>query len=696
MPEQPYWSSPQMPYDQRRNLYLEYCAAQSVPGRTGFFSQIARLELGREAVDEDSILEGIAFVDSRQDCCDFAVAGLLRIFYKYHDSPLISRDLIARIEDCLLRFKYWWDEPAGDNHRCYWTENHQIIFHADELLAGQLFKERTFQNDAKDGAYHMEHALHLIWRWFDFRARFGFSEWLSNCYFEEDLLALVNLYDFAEDKELRRLAGVTIDLILFEMALHTYRGVMGCTHGRTYTRLIKGGRGEDASSTTKLMLGMGLYNKPAALGTIQLATSAYRCPPIIEAIAQDLDAPQLFKERHSFNMEDAEGFGLSFDSIEDGYLYWSVQDYTHEKVAALSQRIEELYNMKVETYEPRYEQMRAGQVAKFGRVVDPNLDVHALTEVHVQTYRTPHYMLSCAQDYRPGKPGYQQHIWQATLGIDAVVFTNHPGSLNEISRPNYWAGNGILPRAAQHENVLVCLHSILPNDAYLFSHAYFPRDEFDEVVEQGALDLRPQRGGLSGVVRAAPLPLAGERSGKGGGSARRCPGYGLGVRNGRPGAVGQFRTFHRGGMRGADRVWGLQVDYHSPTQGRVVFGWEGDLEVAGQKVALHNYSALRQSLLPGAFSGPETDDPARHGRIGHWIFIEGCYRQTKDLVQVMEKSLPGIIRRIISYPLQFAAPAPRGIRYPRYPGCGRADFRGNHPGNCRSKENSGRTLLSSF
>jgi len=587
MTDQPYWPIPQQPYDQRRMLYLEYCAAQSVAGRTGFFSQIARLELGRDPVDEDPILEGIAFVDSRQDCCDFAVGGLLRIFYKYHDSPLISRGLIARIEECLLQFKYWWDEPAGDNRRCYWTENHQIIFHTDELLAGQLFKERSFQNDGKDGAYHMEHALHLIRRWFDFRVRFGFSEWLSNCYFEEDLLALVNLFDFAEQEDVRRLAGLTIDLILFEMALHTYRGVMGCTHGRTYTRLIKGGRGEDSSSTAKLMLGMGLYNKAAALGTVPLATSAYRCPAIIEAIAQDLSAPQLFKERHSFNMEDAEAHGLSFDSIEDGYLYWSVQDYTHEKVAALSQRIEDLYNMKVETYEPRYQQMRKAQIAKFGRVVDPNLDVHALTEVHVQTYRTPQYMLSCAQDYRAGKPGYQQHIWQATLGIDAVVFTNHPGSLNETSRPNFWAGNGILPRAAQHENVLVCLHSILADDAYPFSHAYFPREAFDEVVERNHWICARRGEGYLGLYVQRPYRWLENEAGR--------------VEEVRVDALdaiwvcemgdqaqwGSFERFTAAVCGAKIACSGLQVEYHSPTQGQVVFSWEGDLEVAGQVILLH-------------------------------------------------------------------------------------------------------------
>ena len=39
------------------------------------------------------------------------------------------------------------------------------------------------------------------------------------------------------------------------------------------------------------------------------------------------------------------------------------------------------------------------------------------------TYKTPDYMLCSAQDWLPGELGYQQHIWQATLGPDAVVFS---------------------------------------------------------------------------------------------------------------------------------------------------------------------------------------------------------------------------------------------------------------------------------
>ncbi len=192
-------------------------------------------------MDEGPIREALAFVDSRKDCVDFTIAGLLRIIYRYDQSPNIATGLIADIETCLLGFKYWWDEP-GDNRRCYHTENHQILFHSDELLLGQRLRDRPFTNDGRNGRAHMAHGLRLTRRWLDHRARFGYSEWLSNCYFEEDLLALLNLYDFAEDEGVRRQAKAQIDVLLFEMALHTYRGIFGATAMRTYPRLIKGAR----------------------------------------------------------------------------------------------------------------------------------------------------------------------------------------------------------------------------------------------------------------------------------------------------------------------------------------------------------------------------------------------------------------------------------------------------------------------
>ena len=47
------------------------------------------------------------------------------------------------------------------------------------------------------------------------------------------------------------------------------------------------------------------------------------------------------------------------------------------------------------------------------------------------TYKTPDYILSSLQAHRPGQPGDQEMAWRATLGAEAIVFANHPGSSSE-------------------------------------------------------------------------------------------------------------------------------------------------------------------------------------------------------------------------------------------------------------------------
>ncbi len=97
------------------------------------------------------------------------------------------------------------------------------------------------------------------------------------------------------------------------------------------------------------------------------------------------------------------------------------------------------------------------------------------------TYKTPDYMLAAAQDYHPGQPGGEEHIWQATLGPGATVFVNHPGcaSLDDTHRPNFWRGNVVLPRVAQWQDALTALYQVPEDDWMGYTHAYFPVHAFD-------------------------------------------------------------------------------------------------------------------------------------------------------------------------------------------------------------------------
>ena len=383
---------------------------------TNVFSEIAKMALGYWAdVKTDVVMQTMDGINQRKDCSDFYLVGLLGMLIRYGRDPQFPESLKQPLEDGVLNFKYWMDEP-GQDAMCYWSENHQILFHACEVLAGQLYPERVFTNAKQTGKWHREKGERLALSWLQKRGAGGFREWDSNCYFEEDLLALSHLADLAETPAVYDLATVIMDKLFFTMAVNSYKGVFGSTHGRAYTEHVRGARGESTSGVSRLFWGMGAFNQKI-LATVSLACmTSYGFPLILGDIAAHLPDEMWNREQHAGKLV------MECDT--------EVGEWNVNKV----------------------------------------------------TYKTPDYMLCSAQDYRAGEPGYQQHIWQATLGPDAVIFVTHPSCINQENshRPGFWHGNVILPRVAQWKEVLIAVHNIPANDWLGFTHAYFPAWAFDE------------------------------------------------------------------------------------------------------------------------------------------------------------------------------------------------------------------------
>lgn len=415
---------------ERRDEALQDAARRNV----NVFSEIAKMALGQwSKLRMDVIAEAIENINRRADCSDFYLVGLLGMLMRYADDPSFPKELEFTLADCMMNFKYWMDEP-GEDAMCYWSENHQILFHTCEVLAGQLYPDRLFSNANQTGAWHRSKGERLALAWLHKRATGGFREWDSNTYFEEDVLALTHLADLAESVEVAEMATVVLDKLLFTLAVNSYQGVFGSTHGRTYTPYIRGGRFEPTAGISRLAWGMGVFND-RILGSVSLACAqTYELPGIIAAIALDQPAEMWNRERHAGEMEEATDCATGA---------W---------------------------------------------------------EVNKVTYKTPDYMLASAQSYRPGEAGYQQHIWQATMGPDAVVFVTHPACSNDDNshRPNFWHGNAILPRVAQWKDVLLAVHHLPEDDWMGFTHAYFPMAAFDEaVVEDGWAMARKGQGYLA-------------------------------------------------------------------------------------------------------------------------------------------------------------------------------------------------------
>ena len=274
---------------ERRRLVLEHFATHAEGTRRTIWAQVARYALGRyDEIEEEAIRETCQFIAARKDCSDFIIQGLLRLMYWEREAPKLSPEIRALMKDTVLGFKYWVDEP-GDTVMYMGSENHRLLFHVAEWLAGQLFPTEEFTNSHQRGLYHATKGRMYITEWLRQRGRFGFDEWHSNSYYPVNIAPLINIYDFAirEDYKLRQMARAVLDYMFFNLAADTFHGVFGTTHGRSYGVNIKYPDCEGTAATCWLLYGEGSLWGGSGMAAVSVASSSYELPQIFARIAED-------------------------------------------------------------------------------------------------------------------------------------------------------------------------------------------------------------------------------------------------------------------------------------------------------------------------------------------------------------------------------------------------------------------------
>jgi len=162
----------------------------------GIYAEVVRLTQGVKP-NEGAIRGPLRGLNARPDCADFSLPAILNIFYRYSDSGLLSKSLVAEGKKAILNFKYWpdeladfkWkktpqmdskyifellndDDPSNDaealSHQaefdkvdkidgmCYWSENHYILFSSGGYLAGQLYPDEIFTASGQTGTQKMK------------------------------------------------------------------------------------------------------------------------------------------------------------------------------------------------------------------------------------------------------------------------------------------------------------------------------------------------------------------------------------------------------------------------------------------------------------------------------------------------------------------------------------------------------------
>jgi hypothetical protein len=607
-------------YEDRRQAFFDFVLrCPPVGGFKAAFYELVRLHQGQKP-DEAVFNASLDYIAERKDCSDFILHAILRLLYQFSDHNSVSAGLLERSRQVVLGFKYWPDEPGLDS-MCTWTENHQALFASAAYLAGQLFPDEVFTNDGLTGRQKM--AIHhpRLLRWLELRFRTGFSEWLSHVYYDEDLTALASLVDFSQDDGLRSRSEMVIDLILADMALHSFKGIFGSTHGRSYEPAKKWSPREGTASTHKLLFGTGNFSNADNMSAACLTLSPnYRLPQVLYDIANDEEQPEtITRQRMGIRLEDASRWGLSFESLEDGMVYLSLEAYTHPLTIPLVMRMFDSYNWWQNSFFAPFHPYRRflntlrwmRLLPVLARLAEKDVTRNTRTEVNIYTYRTPDGMLSSAQDHRPGYGGDQQHVWQATLGPGAVCFTTHPARHSDAS-PGYWTGSGSLPRVGQVRNVLVAIYDIDTRPGLylthrmLFTHAWLPRERFDQVLEKdGWIFAKKDRGYLA--LRSQNPYHWQEHEGDDQGREVIVPGK----RNvwiceiGRELLDGPFDEFITRITAASLQFDDRSTAYHSPSVGLVEFGWIGPLRVNGEAFSLKNYPRYDSPYGGGHFPAEE-------------------------------------------------------------------------------------------
>lgn len=598
--------------------------------------EAAKLELERLGEPTDpltlaSFENVLAFIKARKDCCDFAQAVALRILYRYPDSKLLPEELRQRMLLSVQNDKYWMDEP-GTAGGCYFTENHQILFHSNEYLAGQLLEDAIFPNNGETGLWHKRHAEKMLLRWMDWRITFSFSEWNSSCYYAEDMIALMNLHDYAKDATIQKKASDLITLILFHIQLNSFQNDLGGTQGRVTYPIATNPEMQYVGAVFYVLWGKGEIPQHYHYFQAFLTTTEYQLPAVLQQIGWDQREETENFERHSLNVEEARMYGVDPGHLDDLMFFWGAQMFNHRDVvkASLAYCPEHYFMYSLcKAYDEHYRLYEQAGVS-----YHPNPDPTACSQVNIYTYKTPEYMLGCAQQYKHGSHAYQQQIWKASLGGKAVVYTTHPGASYTLGRPNYWLGDGTLPKAMAYKNVLVALYHIRPDLAYypqypqLYTHAYFPCAQFEQVDQQANWTF-----GKKGEAYVALCSFQPARWLELTADTRLpeewfdgCPNpelsgqYDLAARGhnnvwicelGNSEQFGSYEAFVDQITKASFKGNALKMEYHSPTQGVIQFGWNEPFQVNGNLISLGNYPRFENPYCSAKFG--ETSLNIRHG-----------------------------------------------------------------------------------
>jgi len=450
---------------------------------------------GASSMDWSRLDGTLKYIEGEYDCADFRMVNLLRILYEFGDR--IPDSYKAKIEEVLFNFRYWWDEP-GENSMCYWSENHQALFASAEYLIGQLYPDSIFHSSGLTGQEHMKKARIRLLDWLEMRWNYGFIEYYSEVYYNEDIGALINVIDFAGDQELVIKSQMLMDLLFYDVASQNIHTMLSSVSGRAYEGNRKGGPGSRLGGLTSYFWGDGQPPGPGMVYGISVSQN-YELPPVLKAIALD-SSEVIIKQSNGLDISELKQEGYYGTDNRSMMMQWGMECFTNREIIRNSLSHMRSCNMFSNDFIADFKMLDYSLMRwlhlepVIHRIIKPQTDGVAIQKGNTYSYKTNDYSMHTVQSHHPGTYGDQQHVFGLNMKNHFSVFHNHPALEKDMKHqsPNYWVGYGHFPHSVQDKNVNLSIYNIPEKKAIMeldlldYTRAYFPVSLFDTAFIDGS------------------------------------------------------------------------------------------------------------------------------------------------------------------------------------------------------------------
>jgi len=446
---------------------------------------------GKVDIDWNRLDGTLDYISREYDCADFRLVNLIRILYEYEQEiPPIT---LSKIKEVLFNFRYWWDQP-GENSMCYWSENHQILFASAEYLIGQKFATVTFHASGLTGAQHAEKAKKRILDWLEMRWNYGFTEFYSGVYYKEDIGAMINLIDFAEDKEISEKTKIIMDVLFYDIATQNIKTMFITASGRAYEGNRKGNNSSDVGGLTNYFWGDGGEIRSGMMYGM-MTTENYSLPEVLVDIARDT-SNVVIRQSNGMDLIELSDEGYFGTSDRSMMMQWGMEAFTNPMIVRNTlahMRSTKMFSndflkdMKVLDF-TLFKWLRLEPLIV--KMINPQSNGVAIQKGNTYTYKTKDYTLYTTQNYHPGHYGDQVHISGMNFSNHTSMFHLHPALEKGVENqsPNYWVGYGHLPHTVQEGKVSLAIYNIpkkkgmMELDLLDYTHAFFPSEKFDTTI----------------------------------------------------------------------------------------------------------------------------------------------------------------------------------------------------------------------